>query len=281
MPKKSAGILAYRIRARLLQILLVHPGGPFWKNKDIGVWSIPKGEFTDDEEPLDAARREFKEELGLEIKGDFIPLAPIKQKGGKQVFAFAIENDVDTTNIVSNTISINWPPKSNRQIVVPEVDKAEWVNIIDAAEKIIPAQVALIDDLLGKVFRITNEQLEKVKILSNIIKQRRLINFYYQSNEGRKDKFLDWRKVEPYMVGIYTHGPKKDKISCTGYFRATSQQNKEGRVDDQGNYYLEKINMDQFEVLEETYDEIQIQKENIHDTKTMIIFYRTGLRKFT
>jgi predicted NUDIX family NTP pyrophosphohydrolase len=147
MAKKSAGILVYRIVQSGLQLLLVHPGGPFWARKDAGAWSIPKGEFGDDEEPLLAAQREVQEELGVLPEGQYIELSPIKQKSGKQVYAWAVEADIDTTHIVSNTFSIEWPPGSGNTKEFPEIDKAEWFTLSEAAEKINPAQYTFIAEL--------------------------------------------------------------------------------------------------------------------------------------
>ncbi|HTS45100.1 MAG TPA: NUDIX domain-containing protein, partial [Puia sp.] len=121
-------------------------GGPFWKNKDAGIWSIPKGEF-DNEEPLEAAIREFREETGATIQGEFIPLLPVKQKGGKTIFAFAVEGDINAEKIASNKFEIEWPPHSGRKEEFPEMDRAEWFSVVEARKKIIPAQAALIDQL--------------------------------------------------------------------------------------------------------------------------------------
>ena len=144
--KKSAGILLYKFNKRELLVFLVHPGGPFWINKDAGSWTIPKGEY-EDEDPLEAAMREFKEETGFSIRGKFIPLSPIKLKSGKQVIAFACEGNVEPAKIVSNTFSIEWPPKSRKTQSFPEVDKAEWFSMDLAKEKINAAQVQLLDEL--------------------------------------------------------------------------------------------------------------------------------------
>jgi len=151
MSKKSAGILLYRITNKNLEVLLVHPGGPFWKNKDAGSWSIPKGEFDDDEKPLDAAIRELKEETGIALRGDFIELTPIKQKSGKLVYAFAKEHDIDPSQIKSNEFEIEWPPKSGKKKMFPEIDKAEWFDIETSKEKINQAQVNLIAELGKKL----------------------------------------------------------------------------------------------------------------------------------
>lgn len=130
-----------------VEVLLVHPGGPQWKNRDTGAWSIPKGEFSEGDDVLQTALREFHEELGTRISGEFIRLRPVKQKAGKIVHAFAVEGDLDTHNITSNTFSLEWPPKSGNYIDVPEVDRAQWFNLDNAREKINPAQAAFIDEL--------------------------------------------------------------------------------------------------------------------------------------
>jgi predicted NUDIX family NTP pyrophosphohydrolase len=147
MQKQSAGLLLYRMTDHILQVFLVHPGGPFFRNKDDGAWSIPKGEFTDDEEALAAAQREFTEETGQTINGNFIKLTPIRQKSGKTVHAWAVEGDIDHEHIVSNHFEIEWPPRSGRQTSFPEIDRAGWFTIDEAMQKIIPAQAALIEEL--------------------------------------------------------------------------------------------------------------------------------------
>jgi predicted NUDIX family NTP pyrophosphohydrolase len=143
----SAGILMYRDGPSGREFLLVHPGGPFWVKKDEGVWSIPKGEFTDGEDPLDAARREFEEELGTAVVGNFMQLAPIKQKSGKVVHAWAVRGDFDVAEVKSNLFSMEWPPKSGRQQEFPEVDRAEWFDLETARKKILAAQVELVDQV--------------------------------------------------------------------------------------------------------------------------------------
>ena len=148
MAKQSAGILLYRIVDGQLQVFLVHPGGPFFKNKDDGSWSIPKGEFADDENSLDAAKREFLEETGQNINGNFIELTPILQKGGKTVHAWAIEGDIDHETIVSNTFEIEWPPRSGERQSFPEIDRAGWFDVEIAKIKINSTQAAFIDHLL-------------------------------------------------------------------------------------------------------------------------------------
>ncbi|HEX8018322.1 NUDIX domain-containing protein [Mucilaginibacter sp.] len=147
MPKQSAGILLYRKTVQGLQVFLVHPGGPFFKNKDDGSWSIPKGEYPPDEDPLTAAKREFQEETGHEITGDFTALSPIKQKGGKTVQAWAVEGNIDAENIKSNTFEIEWPPRSGKKQTFDEIDRGAWFDIAIAKIKINPAQAALIDEL--------------------------------------------------------------------------------------------------------------------------------------
>jgi predicted NUDIX family NTP pyrophosphohydrolase len=148
MPKKSAGLLLYRDMGSGIEILLVHPGGPFWRNKDEGAWTIPKGEF-EDEDPLAAAQREFREELGTAAPdGDYLELKPIKQKNAKTVYAWAVKGDFDTANLKSNTFSCEWPPKSGRMQEFPEVNRAEWFIPDVAKKKILAAQAALIDQLI-------------------------------------------------------------------------------------------------------------------------------------
>ena len=148
MAKTSAGILLYRQRDGALEVLLVHPGGPMWRGRDAGAWSIPKGEYTAEEDPLAAARREFQEELGVTAP-DIAPedLGEITQKSGKRVRAFALEGDLDAEAITSNTCEVQWPPRSGRLIEVPEVDRAEWLGLDAARPKINPAQVALLERL--------------------------------------------------------------------------------------------------------------------------------------
>ncbi|MEX2144421.1 MAG: NUDIX domain-containing protein [Anaerolineales bacterium] len=150
MPKKSAGILVYRFRDGQVEIFLVHPGGPFWAKKDNGAWSIPKGEF-EDEDPLTAARREFKEETGLEINGDFHPLAPQTLKSGKRVHAWAVEGDLDAGQVRSNLFEMEWSPGSGRRINVPEVDRGAWLTLGAGLEKINPAQRGFIRELAQRL----------------------------------------------------------------------------------------------------------------------------------
>lgn len=146
--RRSAGILLHRTRDGALEVLLVHPGGPVWARRDLGAWSIPKGEYEADEDPLAAARREFEEELGTPPpEGEPVDLGEVRQKSGKWVRAFALAGHLDTTNVRSNTIPFQWPPRSGRWIEIPEVDRAEWFALDVAREKINAAQAALIDRL--------------------------------------------------------------------------------------------------------------------------------------
>jgi predicted NUDIX family NTP pyrophosphohydrolase len=151
MPKRSAGLLMYRRRNSELQVFVIHPGGPFWSNKDLGAWSIPKGEYVNDEEPLEVARREFEEETGFSSKGNFIGLGDLKQPGGKIVTAWAFEGDCDPEKLKSNTFMMEWPPRSGRQIEVPEVDRACWYSIEDARRRLLPGQRAFLDRLLDTI----------------------------------------------------------------------------------------------------------------------------------
>lgn len=151
MEKKSAGILLYRLTNSKLEVLLVHPGGPFWAKKDLSSWSIPKGEFTDEENPFDAAKREFEEEIGIPLSGKFIELTPIRQKSGKIVFCYACEGNIDPKIIKSNSFEIEWPPKSGKKQSFPEVDRGEWFDVTQGKLKINESQAALIDELVVKL----------------------------------------------------------------------------------------------------------------------------------
>lgn len=151
MAKISAGLLMYRMRGGVLEFLLAHPGGPFWKHKDAGAWTIPKGELHPGEHTLAAARREFEEEIGVKPTGEFIELTPIKQKSGKRVHAWAFEGDCDTACIRSNTYEMEWPPRSGRFQKCPEIDRACFFRVSEAKQKINPAQAALLEELLRKV----------------------------------------------------------------------------------------------------------------------------------
>jgi predicted NUDIX family NTP pyrophosphohydrolase len=138
----------YRTHVGELQVLLAHPGGPFFKNKDDGAWSIPKGEVEPGDDLLPTAQREFEEETGAISKGPFIALTPVKQRGGKVVHAWAFEGDCDPSKIVSNTFLVEWPPRSGRQSEFPEIDRADFFDVIAAKRKINAAQVALIEELV-------------------------------------------------------------------------------------------------------------------------------------
>jgi predicted NUDIX family NTP pyrophosphohydrolase len=145
--RKSAGIVLYRLANDYLEVFLVHPGGPFWKGKEEGAWSIPKGEFTDAEDPLAAAQREFREETSFEVEGDFLELDQVQQKGGKLVLAWAVDGDIDAGKIKSNTFRQEWPYKSGKWVSYPEVDKGGWFSLREAKVKINPAQYAFLERL--------------------------------------------------------------------------------------------------------------------------------------
>jgi len=147
MAKQSAGVLLYRFRQAAPEAFLVHPGGPFWAKKDVGAWSIPKGEAAPGEDLLTCAQREFTEETGSTIAGEYRALAPIKQSGGKLVHAWAVEGDCDAAAIKSNTFDLEWPPRSGRVQAFSEVDRAQWFGLASARDKINPAQRGLIDEL--------------------------------------------------------------------------------------------------------------------------------------
>lgn len=147
MPRTSAGLLMYRVREGALHVLLVHPGGPLWKNKDAGVWTIPKGEIDAGEDELTTARREFKEETGLDATGPFIELGAIRQQSGKIVHAWAFAGDCDPGALRSNTFSMEWPPGSGRRQNFPEVDRAEFFALDEARRKINQAQAQLLEVL--------------------------------------------------------------------------------------------------------------------------------------
>lgn len=147
LPKLGAGIVLFRKRPSGLQVLLVHPGGPFWKNKDLGAWSIPKGEYMEGEDPLAAAKREFAEETGMQVDGDFLPLGSFKQPSGKMITAWALEGDCSVADIHSNTFKMEWPPKSGRQQEFPEIDHAEWFDLAEARNRILKGQAAILDRL--------------------------------------------------------------------------------------------------------------------------------------
>ncbi len=137
----------FRRSRQRLEMLLVHPGGPFWRNKDTGAWTIPKGEFREGEDPLAAARREFEEETAIEPTGPFLELTPVTQRGGKTVYAWAFEGDCDTTAVSSNTFEMEWPPRSGKTREFPEVDRAEFFSLDRARKKINPAQLSFLEEL--------------------------------------------------------------------------------------------------------------------------------------
>jgi len=147
MAKQSAGLLLYRVHEGVLEVFLVHPGGPFWAKKDLGAWSIPKGEIEEGEDLLEAARREFAEETGFRPEGVFRELAPVRQKSGKVVRAWAVEGDCDAAAIRSNTFPLEWPPRSGRWMDVPEVDRAGWFDLDTARAKILEGQRGLLEEL--------------------------------------------------------------------------------------------------------------------------------------
>jgi predicted NUDIX family NTP pyrophosphohydrolase len=146
--KQSAGILLFRRRAdHALEVFLVHPGGPFWAGKDDGVWTVPKGEHDEDEDPLDAARREFEEETSHRPEGAFHPLTPVKLKSGKTVRAWAVEGNFDPARLESNTFETEWPPRSGRMKSFPEVDRAGWFGLEEASRRIRPEQRPFLDEV--------------------------------------------------------------------------------------------------------------------------------------
>jgi predicted NUDIX family NTP pyrophosphohydrolase len=147
MPKASAGLMLYRVRDGALEVLLVHPGGPFWAKKDLGAWTIPKGQVEPEEDQLAAARREFEEELGLAPRGEFFALGTVTQKAGKVIRAWAFEGDCEPNAIKSNSFVIEWPPRSGKQQTFPEIDRAAFFGIEEAQRKINPAQVELLSRL--------------------------------------------------------------------------------------------------------------------------------------
>ena len=147
MAKQSAGILAYRRSGNEWQVFLVHPGGPFWAKKDLGAWSMPKGEFTEGEDALLAAKREFREEVGQGIEGTFVALEPRRQKGGKTIHAWAVEGDLDETRLVSNEFEMEWPPRSGKMQRFPEVDRGQWFALPEAKTRINSGQIPILEEL--------------------------------------------------------------------------------------------------------------------------------------
>jgi predicted NUDIX family NTP pyrophosphohydrolase len=151
MPKRSAALLMYRRLTQRLEVFLVHPGGPFWAKKDWGAWSLPKGEYGEAEDPLEAARREFSEETGFVARGEFIELGVVKQTGGKVVSAWAVEGDCNPEELVSDRFELEWPPHSGRVMEFPEVDRGEWFSIDDAMRKILPSQRPFLESLAHRL----------------------------------------------------------------------------------------------------------------------------------
>jgi predicted NUDIX family NTP pyrophosphohydrolase len=150
--KKSAGLLMYRRDAQgAIEVLLAHPGGPFWQRKDAGAWSLPKGEYEDPEQPLDAALREWAEETGFEASPPFMPLGEVTQKNGKRVAAWAFEGAGDPQDLKCNTFEIEWPPRSGRRQAFPEIDRVQWFELAQARERINPAQAAFLDRLAKRI----------------------------------------------------------------------------------------------------------------------------------
>jgi predicted NUDIX family NTP pyrophosphohydrolase len=149
--KRSAAILVYRHTQGALEVFLVHPGGPFWAKKDVGAWSIPKGEFEETEEGLAAAKREFVEEVGQSIDGDFVALSPVRQKGGKIIHTWAVEGEVDEARIKSNEFEMEWPPRSGRRARFPEVDRGQWFLVPEARRRLLSSQVPIIDELAARL----------------------------------------------------------------------------------------------------------------------------------
>jgi predicted NUDIX family NTP pyrophosphohydrolase len=149
--KRSAALLVYKRSKTGLDVFLVHPGGPFWAKKDLGAWSIPKGEFDDTEDGLAAARREFFEEVGQTLDGTFVALTPVKQRGGKIVHAWAVEGEVDAAAVRSNEFEMEWPPRSGRTARFPEVDRGQWFPLAEAFRHILPSQAPILEELLAKL----------------------------------------------------------------------------------------------------------------------------------
>ena len=147
MPRRSAGLMMYRRRSSVLEVFLVHPGGPFFAKKDLGAWTIPKGEYREDEDPLQAAKREFQEETGFTVAESFVDLGSVKQAGGKIVSAWAFEGDCDPCKLISNCCEVEWPPRSGQLMEIPEVDRGAWFSVDEARERIKPSQIPLLNRL--------------------------------------------------------------------------------------------------------------------------------------
>jgi predicted NUDIX family NTP pyrophosphohydrolase len=147
MSKQSAGLLMYRRGHQQIEVFLVHPGGPFWAKKDLGAWSIPKGGYGDEEQPREAAKREFREETGFTAEGDFLDLGEVQQSGGKRVVAWAFQGDCDPAALTSNLCHVEWPPRSGRKIEIPEVDRGAWFSLNEARKRILKSQEPFLDRL--------------------------------------------------------------------------------------------------------------------------------------
>ena len=172
MARNSAGLLPYRYRDGVLEVFLVHPGGPFWAKKDLGAWSIPKGEFVPEEDPLAAAKREFQEETGFTASGAFVPLAPRKQSGGKVVEAWFFEADYDATALRSNTFSMEWPPRSGKKRDFPEVDRAEWFTLDEAKKRILKGQAGFLDELQKRLELLTTDHSQVTAPVARLRRRR-------------------------------------------------------------------------------------------------------------
>lgn len=155
MTRRSAGLLMFRRAKNDVEVFLVHPGGPFWAGKDAGAWTIPKGEYVEGEEALDAARREFHEETGFDAQGEFLDLGMVRQASGKLVNAWAFEGDCDPTKLTSNTCMVEWPPRSGREIEIPEVDRGAWFTLSAAKRAILKSQSPFLD-VLAKALHAEN-----------------------------------------------------------------------------------------------------------------------------
>jgi predicted NUDIX family NTP pyrophosphohydrolase len=151
----------FRRRGGGVEFFLVHPGGPFWRKKDMGTWSIPKGEYTEEEEPLEAAKREFQEETGIVPRGDFVSLGEIKQPGGKVITAWAFEGDGEPREISSNTFSMEWPPKSGQMHEFPEVDRADWFSLDAAGKRILKGQVGFLERCVAHIAGSTGDSIDR------------------------------------------------------------------------------------------------------------------------
>jgi predicted NUDIX family NTP pyrophosphohydrolase len=164
MAKQSAGILLYQLEGQKLKLFLVHPGGPYWAKKDMGAWSIPKGEYTEEEQPLDAAVREFQEETGQTVKdiSRAIDVGEIKMSSGKRVHAWAVEQDINPAQLKSNVFEIEWPPKSGRMKMFPEADRGDWFSVAQARQKIHQSQLPFIDTLLDELKISLESQIEEI-----------------------------------------------------------------------------------------------------------------------